>query len=101
MDGERGTIEIHLKELLEKAGLSKNKFCQRAELQRSQLNGYLNNTITRLDIDVLIRICDALQSVLFLYFATIPPITAINSSGEGIVFSPKMASQFPRVSLFL
>ena len=40
MDGERGTIEIHLKELLEKAGLSKNKFCQRAELQRSQLNGY-------------------------------------------------------------
>ena len=47
MDGERGTIEIHLKELLEKAGLSKNKFCQRAELQRSQLNGYLNNTITK------------------------------------------------------
>lgn len=61
MDGTRGTIEIHLKELLEEAGLSKNKFCQRAELQRSQLNGYLNNTITRLDIDVLVRICDTLN----------------------------------------
>ena len=60
MNETRGTIEIHLKELLEEAGLSKNKFCQRAELQRSQLNGYLNNTITRLDIDVLIRICDTL-----------------------------------------
>lgn len=58
---ERGTIEIHLKELLEKTGLSKNKFCQRAELQRAQFNGYLNNTITRLDTDVLIRICDTLN----------------------------------------
>lgn len=61
MGETRGTIEIHLKELLEKADISKNKFCQRAELQRSQLNGYLNNTITRLDIDVLIRICDTLD----------------------------------------
>lgn len=31
MNETRGTIEIHLKELLEEAGLSKNKFCQRAE----------------------------------------------------------------------
>ena len=51
MNGTRGTIEIHLKELLKETGLSKNKFCQRAELQRSQLNGYLNNTITRLGIE--------------------------------------------------
>lgn len=61
MMNERGTIEIHLKELLAKTGLSKNKFCQRAELQRAQFNGYLNNTITRLDTDVLIRICDTLN----------------------------------------
>ncbi len=58
--GNRGSIQIHLGELLHKSGLSKNKFCQRAELQRSQLNGYLNNTITRLDTDVLVRICDTL-----------------------------------------
>lgn len=57
----RGSIEIHLGELLSEAGLSKNKFCQRAELQRSQLNGYINNTISRLDVDVLIRICDTLN----------------------------------------
>jgi putative transcriptional regulator len=44
--------------------MSKNKFCQRAELQRSQLNGYLNNTITRLDTDVLIRICDTLDCTI-------------------------------------
>lgn len=57
----KGYIEIHLKELLDSAGLSKNKFCQRAELQRSQLNGYLNNSITRLDTDVLVRICNTLD----------------------------------------
>lgn len=56
-----GKLTIHLKELLEQSGLSKNKFCQRAEIQYSQLNGYLNNTITRLDVDVLIRICNTLN----------------------------------------
>lgn len=57
----KGHIEIHLKELLDDSGLSKNKFCQRAELQRAQLNGYINNTVTRLDVDVLIRICHTLD----------------------------------------
>lgn len=61
---DRGTIVIHLDELLKEAGLSKNKFCQRAELQRSQLNGYLNNTITRLDTDVLVRMCDTLDCTI-------------------------------------
>ena len=57
-------ITIHLEKLLSESGMSKNKFCQRAEIQRSQLNGYLNNSITRLDVDVLIRICDALDCSL-------------------------------------
>lgn len=61
---DRSSFEIHLGKLLEDAGLSKNKFCQRAEIQRSQLNGYINNTITRLDVDVLIRICDTLDCSL-------------------------------------
>lgn len=58
---DRGTIEIHLDELLEKVGMSKNKFCQRAEIQRSQLKGYINGTITRFDADVLARICHTLD----------------------------------------
>ena len=53
----RGYITIHLAELLSASGLSKNKFCQRAELQRGQLNSYLGNSVTRLDVDVLARIC--------------------------------------------
>lgn len=58
---DQGSIKIHLNYLLEKSELSKNKFCQKAEMQRSQLNGYINNTITRLDTDVLARICHTMD----------------------------------------
>ena len=57
----RGMLKIHLSSLLQASGMSKNKFCQRAEIQRSQLKGYMDNTITRLDTDVLIRICHTLD----------------------------------------
>lgn len=52
-----GTIRIKLDELLEKSGISKNKLSHRAEMQRTQINNFCNNKITRLDIDVLARIC--------------------------------------------
>lgn len=58
---EYGTIRIKLKELLDERGLSKNKLSHRAEMQRTQINNYCNNEITRLDTDVLARICTALQ----------------------------------------
>lgn len=39
-----GKIRIKLDELLKKSGMSKNKLSQRAEMQRTQLNHYCNNT---------------------------------------------------------
>lgn len=56
-----GTIKINLAQLIEGKGISKNKLSQRAEMQRTQLNHYCNNTITRLDIDVLARLCTVLE----------------------------------------
>ena len=35
-----GRIIIHLEELIQASGLSKNKVSQRAEMQRTQLNNY-------------------------------------------------------------
>lgn len=58
---ENGKIVIKLDELIKKSGMSKNKFSQRAEMQRTQLNNYCNNKITRLDTDVLARICTLLE----------------------------------------
>lgn len=58
---EYGTIIIKLGELIEQRGLSKNKLSHKAEMQRTQINNYCNNNISRLDIDVLARICTVLD----------------------------------------
>lgn len=55
-----GKVKIHLDELIKQSGLSKTKFSYRADMSRSQVNAYCNNTIKRLDVDVLTRICDTL-----------------------------------------
>ena len=60
MDGY-GKINIKLDELIKKSGISKNKLSHKAEMQRTQINNYCNNKITRLDTDVLARICSVLD----------------------------------------
>jgi putative transcriptional regulator len=56
-----GYVKVKLDELLKQRNLSKNKLAHRAEMQRTQLNHYCRNEITRLDTDVLSRICSALD----------------------------------------
>lgn len=69
----KGILKIHLSNLLRASGMSKNKFCQRAEIQRSQLKGYMDNTITRLDTDVLVRICNTLDCSITDLLEYVPP----------------------------
>lgn len=57
----RGKIVIHLSELIEKSGMSKNKFSQYAQMEHTQLNNYCKNNIARVDLDVLARICSVLN----------------------------------------
>lgn len=58
---EHGKIVIKLDEVIKKVGISKNKLSHKAEMQRTQLNNYCNNKITRLDTDVLARLCSVLN----------------------------------------
>ena len=70
---EYGTIKIKLDEAIKKAGISKNKLSHRAEMQRTQINNYCNNKITRLDTDVLARICSVLDCKIEDIIEFIPP----------------------------
>lgn len=56
-----GRIQIKLAELIKETGISKNKLSHLAEMQRSQINQYCSNQITRLDTTVLARICSILD----------------------------------------
>ncbi len=58
---EYGKIRIKLDELIRERGISKNKLSHRAEMQRTQINNYCKNKITRLDTDVLARLCSVLD----------------------------------------
>ncbi len=70
---EYGKIVMHLEELLGESKLSKNKFSQRAEIQRSQVNRFCKNQITRLDTDVLARICTVFNCEIGDLLEFIPP----------------------------
>ena len=48
-------------DVLSENNLSKNWLEENAKLQRRQLNSYANNKVKRIDLDVLARICIALN----------------------------------------
>ena len=70
---EFGTVRIKLNELLQKTGMSKNALSFRAQVQRTQLNRFCRNEITRLDTDVLARFCCALGCSISDLLEYIPP----------------------------
>lgn len=48
-------------DVLSEKNFSKNWLEENAKLQRRQLNSYANNKVKRIDLDVLARICVALN----------------------------------------
>lgn len=55
-----GYLEIRLNELLQKKGLSKSKLLHKAEMNWKQIDNYCTNSITRLDVYVLCKLCTEL-----------------------------------------
>ncbi len=70
---EYGKIVIKVDALIKKKGISKNKLSQKAEMQRTQLNNYCKNEITRLDTDVLARLCTVFECEIGDILEFIPP----------------------------
>lgn len=72
-DLDYGYIRIKLNELIHQQGISKNKLAHRAEMQRTQLNQYCNNQVTRLDTAVLSHLCHALDCKIDDLIEYVPP----------------------------
>lgn len=68
-----GRIKINLDRLITEKGISKNKLSQRAEMERTQLNRYCKGTVTRLDTDVLARLCTVLDCAIGDLLEFVPP----------------------------
>lgn len=61
MEEEYGHLEIQLDKLIKEKGLSKNKLSHKAEMNWKQIDNYCNNSITRLDVYVLCKLCTVLE----------------------------------------
>lgn len=58
---EYGYIKVKVEEMRLKKEISKNRLCHAAELERKQLNAYCRGEIVRIDLNVLARLCAALE----------------------------------------
>lgn len=54
-------IFIDLANLLESKKISKNKLCMNCGLQRTQLNNYCKNKVSRIDLKILAKMCEYLE----------------------------------------
>lgn len=55
-----GYCDFNLKEIMEKKEVNVSRLAYRAELQRSQVYNFMNNRVSRLDLNVLSRLIYAL-----------------------------------------
>ena len=56
-----GKLEITLKEVLDKKNISRNKLCTMIAVNYDLVNRYYNNRVIRIDIDIIARMCFALD----------------------------------------
>lgn len=56
-----GHIKITLKECLEKKNISRNKLCSMIATNYDLVNRYYNNKVIRVDLDIIARMCFALN----------------------------------------
>ena len=54
-------VYIDLERLLKEKNVSKNKVYEACKLQRTQLNNYCKNKVSRIDLAILARLCEFLD----------------------------------------
>ena len=57
MHSDYGVVKMNIEELLEKAGISKNKICKDLDLPRPNFNKYCRNQFQRIDANLIAKLC--------------------------------------------
>ena len=57
MDSDYGVVKMNIEDLLEKAGISKNKICKDLDLPRPNFNKYCRNQFQRIDANLIAKLC--------------------------------------------
>ena len=52
-----GKIEIHLREIMEKQGISRNQLARLTSTRFEVINKWYNGNVERIDTDILARLC--------------------------------------------
>lgn len=68
-----GHIEIQLAEIIQKKGLKRYNLANKADMNWKQVDNYYHNTITRLDTDVLSKLCYTLGCEIQDLLVYVPP----------------------------
>ena len=55
------TIRIDIESVLKEKGMSKTQLCYDCRLQRTQLNNYCKNKVSRIDLHTIAKVCDCLD----------------------------------------
>lgn len=55
------TIRIDIESVLKEKGISKTQLCYDCRIQRTQLNNYCKNKVSRIDLNTLAKICECLD----------------------------------------
>lgn len=54
-------IIIDIERVLTEKGISKTQLCYACRLQRTQLNNYCKNKVSRIDLNTLAKMCDYIE----------------------------------------
>ena len=69
-----GTLHMDLGKLLKENNVSKTKFCRLMDIPLQNLGKYLNNTYTRIDVNLLLKICYFFECDISDFLEYIPPV---------------------------
>ena len=58
---EYGKISVHLKEIMESKGITRNYLAKVSNTRFEVINKWYNNDVEKMDLDILARICYVLE----------------------------------------